>query len=80
MSGDSIVLELEKQLLNDVDGSNRAAINRDLKDWRQSIKGEIDSGVTPGQFEALQALLDAIDCATDVVDATWIRHHREIVR
>ncbi|WP_420969597.1 EscE/YscE/SsaE family type III secretion system needle protein co-chaperone [Bradyrhizobium sp. B120] len=74
------MLELEKQLLNDADGSNRAAISRDLQDWRQSLKRDIDSGVTTRQFEALQALLDAIDCATEVVDATWIRHHREIVR
>lgn len=74
------MLELEKQLLNDVDGSSRAVINEDLQNWRQSLKRHIDSGVTTRQFEALQALLEAIDCATEVVDATWVRHHREIVR
>jgi type III secretion system YseE family protein len=77
---DSIVLELEKQLLNDVDGSKRAAINEDLQNWRRSLKRDIDSGVTTRQFEALQALLEAIDCATEVVDATWMGHHCEIVR
>ncbi|PPQ15249.1 EscE/YscE/SsaE family type III secretion system needle protein co-chaperone [Bradyrhizobium sp. AC87j1] len=75
-----IVLELEKQLQNDVDGSSKAVIIGDLQNWRQALKRDIDSGVTTRQFEALQALLDAIDCATEVVDATWIRHHREIVR
>ncbi|MGL3111203.1 EscE/YscE/SsaE family type III secretion system needle protein co-chaperone [Bradyrhizobium sp. BR 1432] len=77
---ESIVLELEKQLLNDVDGSSRAVINGDLQNWRQSLKRDIDIGVTTRQFEALRALLEAIDCATEVVDATWIRHHRGIVR
>ncbi|WP_076862070.1 EscE/YscE/SsaE family type III secretion system needle protein co-chaperone [Bradyrhizobium mercantei] len=77
---ESIVLELEKQLLNDVDGSSRAVINEDLQNWRQSLKRHIDSGVTTRQFEALQALLEAIDCATEVVDATWVQQHREIVR
>ncbi|WP_161500050.1 EscE/YscE/SsaE family type III secretion system needle protein co-chaperone [Bradyrhizobium sp. AC87j1] len=74
------MLELEKQLQNDVDGSSKAVIIGDLQNWRQALKRDIDSGVTTRQFEALQALLDAIDCATEVVDATWIRHHREIVR
>lgn len=71
------MLELEKQLLNDVDGSGRAIINGDLQNWRQALKRDIDRGVTTRQFEALQALLEAIDCATEVVDATWMRHHRE---
>lgn len=74
------MLELEKQLLNDVDGSCRATIIEDLQNWRRSLKRDIDSGVTMQQFEALQALLEAIDCATEVVDATWMGHHREIVR
>jgi len=77
---ESIVLELEEQLLNDVDGSSRAVLNEDLQNWRRSLKRHIDSGVTTRQFEALQVLLEAIDCATEVVDATWMRHHREIVR
>ncbi|UGY30290.1 MULTISPECIES: EscE/YscE/SsaE family type III secretion system needle protein co-chaperone [Bradyrhizobium] len=77
---ESIVLELEKLLLNDVNGSSRAAINEDMQNLRRSLKRDIDSGVTLRQFEALQTLLEAIDCATEVVDATWMRHHREIVR
>lgn len=74
------MLELEKLLLNDVNGSSRAAINEDMQNLRRSLKRDIDSGVTLRQFEALQTLLEAIDCATEVVDATWMRHHREIVR
>ncbi|KYK45231.1 hypothetical protein A1D31_35605 [Bradyrhizobium liaoningense] len=74
------MLELEKQLLSDVDGSSRATIIEDLQNWRRSLKRDIDSGVTMQQFEALQALLEAIDCAAEVIDAIWMVHHREIVR
>ncbi|WP_426441431.1 EscE/YscE/SsaE family type III secretion system needle protein co-chaperone [Bradyrhizobium genosp. P] len=79
MSQQFVVFELQKLLLNDADGANKSAINQELQSWQQSFKREIDRGATKSQFEALRALFDAIDAATEVVNATWLRHHREAV-
>lgn len=77
MSQQLVVFELEKLLLNDADGDKKSAINQELQSWQQSFKRDIDRGATKSQFEALRALCDAIDAATEVVDAAWLRHHGE---
>lgn len=79
MSEQFVVFELQKRLLNDAGGASRSAINQELQSWQQSFKRELDRGTTKSQFEGLRALVDAIDAATEVVNATWLRHHRQAV-
>ncbi|MCP2223737.1 EscE/YscE/SsaE family type III secretion system needle protein co-chaperone [Bradyrhizobium elkanii] len=75
MSEHLVVFELQKQLVDDVDGTELSALEREFESWRQSLKRDMDSGVTRRHFDALCTLLDAIDAATDVVSTTWMRHH-----
>ncbi|WP_409364175.1 EscE/YscE/SsaE family type III secretion system needle protein co-chaperone [Bradyrhizobium liaoningense] len=70
-----VVLELQKQLVDDVDGTELSALERELESWRQSLKRDMDSGVTRRHFDALCTLLDAINAAADAVSTTWMRHH-----
>ncbi|MCK1544296.1 hypothetical protein IVB12_20610 [Bradyrhizobium sp. 179] len=75
MSEHLVNLELQKQLVDDVDGAELSAVEREFESWRQSLKRDMDGGVTRHHFDALCTLLDAIDAATDVVNLTWMRHH-----
>ncbi|MGF6313270.1 MULTISPECIES: EscE/YscE/SsaE family type III secretion system needle protein co-chaperone [unclassified Bradyrhizobium] len=75
MSEHLVVLELQKRLVDDVDGTELSALEREFESWRQALKREMDSGVTRRHFDALYTLRDAIGAATDVVSTTWMRHH-----
>ncbi len=75
MSEPPVVLELLKQLVDDVDGATLSALEREFESWRQSLKRDMDRGVTRRHFDALCTLLDAINAAADAVSTTWMRHH-----
>ncbi|MGY4403856.1 hypothetical protein [Bradyrhizobium sp. USDA 3315] len=75
MSEHLVVLELQKRLVNDIDGAELSALEREFESWRQSLKRDMDHGVTRRHFDALCTLIDAIGAATEVVSATWMRHH-----
>ncbi|MET4323254.1 hypothetical protein ABIB90_008109 [Bradyrhizobium sp. JR4.1] len=75
MSEHLAMLELQKHLVDDVDGAELSALKREFESWRQSLKRDMDGGVTRRHFDALCTLLDAIDAATDVVNTTWMHHH-----
>lgn len=78
MSEHLVVLELQKRLVNDIDGTALSALEREFESWRQSLKRDMDRGVTRRNFDALCTLLDAIGAANDVVSTTWMRHHRRL--
>ncbi|MCK1627310.1 hypothetical protein IVA98_30130 [Bradyrhizobium sp. 160] len=75
MSEHLVVLELQKRLVDDIDGTELAALERELESWQQWLKRDMDRGVTRRHFDALDTLLDAIGAAADVVSTTWMRHH-----
>ncbi|MER8447284.1 hypothetical protein NKH52_29300 [Mesorhizobium sp. M1066] len=63
--------ELQRQLLSDFDGARRSALEREFDTCRQSLKREMDGGVLMQEFEVLAAIVDAIDAAKEVINATW---------
>ncbi|AJC82207.1 hypothetical protein IE4803_PB00151 (plasmid) [Rhizobium etli bv. phaseoli str. IE4803] len=67
--------ELQRQLLSDFDGRKRSALEREFDTCRQSLKREMDNGVSRQEFEFLAVILDAIDAATEVINMTetWCR-------
>lgn len=73
MSEHLVVLDLQKRLVDDIDGAELSALEREFESWRQSLKRDMDSGVTRSHFDSLCTLLEAIGAATEVVSRTWMR-------
>ncbi|SFL12392.1 Type III secretion system, E component of needle [Mesorhizobium albiziae] len=63
-------LELQRRLLSDFDGAKRSALEREFDTWRQSLKREMDAGVSKRTFEVLEVIVDAIDAAREIIDTT----------
>lgn len=65
------MFELQRQLLRDFDGAKRSALEREFDTCRQSLKREMDVGVSRQEFEVLAVMLDAIDAATEIIISIW---------
>ncbi|WP_376717438.1 EscE/YscE/SsaE family type III secretion system needle protein co-chaperone [Bradyrhizobium sp. 62B] len=76
MSEPFATLDLQRQLLNDLNGTFRADIENDLRTWRRSLKRDLDGGVSRERFQELNALIIAIDAAAAVVAAIWSEYRR----
>ncbi|RUV64371.1 MAG: hypothetical protein EOR78_26895 [Mesorhizobium sp.] len=63
-----VMFELQRQLLGDFDGAKRSALEREFDTCRQSLKREMDAGVSRQEFEVLAAIADAIRAATEVIN------------
>ncbi|MER8791434.1 EscE/YscE/SsaE family type III secretion system needle protein co-chaperone [Mesorhizobium sp. M0983] len=71
MSDVMAMFELQRQLLRDFDGAKRSALEREFDTCRQSLKREMDVGVSRQEFEVLAVMLDAIDAATEIINSIW---------
>ncbi|WP_366510551.1 EscE/YscE/SsaE family type III secretion system needle protein co-chaperone [Mesorhizobium sp.] len=69
-----VQFELQRQLRSDFDGAKRSALEREFDTCRQSLKHEMDAGVSRQEFEVLAVIVDAIDAATEVINARQARN------
>jgi hypothetical protein len=74
------LLEIQILLREDKDGAKSRALAAQFAAWRQSLKKELDVGVTKERFATLSALIDAIDAAGDIVksESEHYLQHRKI--
>ncbi|NRP75108.1 hypothetical protein ILFOPFJJ_06031 [Ensifer psoraleae] len=70
-----MALLAQTRLLSDSHDARRSAIEREFYTWRESLKRQMDAGVSKHAFEVLQTIVDAIAAATDVINTTEKLNH-----
>lgn len=63
------LLEIETILDEDADGRHRAALLKRLEDGRNSVRRQLDVGVSPAEYRRLMRVLEACDAAAVVLKA-----------
>jgi hypothetical protein len=61
------LVEMERQLLDDRDGSYRQGILQKIAHYQQWVKEQIAVGLSPEEFSVYEKLKDALDCAREVI-------------
>jgi hypothetical protein len=61
------LVEMERKLLNDVDGSYRRDLLNQLNTYQDFIKSRINSGLSPQQFSVFNKLKLALESAHKVI-------------
>ena len=63
--------DLLDRLMEDKDGKVRDAALARLRQIEQDLKGTLDGGVAPGEFEILKKVHSALEEASQVVEDAW---------
>ncbi|MDR1907191.1 MAG: EscE/YscE/SsaE family type III secretion system needle protein co-chaperone [Puniceicoccales bacterium] len=61
------LIEMERRLLNDTDGSYRQELLRKLEEYQQFVKSRINSGLDPQGFDIFNKLKQALESAKDTI-------------
>ena len=70
------MLEIEEKLAGDTAGVFRKEIVDILGECASVLKGALDSGLPPDEYEQLKKLTDAIQAASTTVDRVWKGPHQ----
>jgi hypothetical protein len=62
-----ILIEMERKLLNDRDGSYRRELLKQLEAYEQFVKSRINGGLDPHGFDVFNKLKRALESAKDVI-------------
>ncbi|MDR1590921.1 MAG: hypothetical protein LBR92_02915 [Puniceicoccales bacterium] len=62
-----ILIEMERKLLDDKDGSYRQELLKKLAEYQQFIKSRIDNGLDPRGFDIFNKLKQALESAKDTI-------------
>lgn len=69
------LVEMESRLAADAAGAYRDQLLQRFGAEQQSLKRQIDGGLSPAEFEVAQKLTTALDTAGAVVKKVWQAHH-----
>lgn len=69
------VLDIEAALKNDPSGEYKRTLIGELLGQANGIKSELNKGVGPDDYKRLQALLQATETASEVVEKVWQQIH-----
>ncbi|MDR0677990.1 MAG: hypothetical protein LBF44_00455 [Holosporaceae bacterium] len=59
--------EMERQLLNDKDGSYRREILQKIAQYQQWVEEQIATGLAPGELSVYEQLKNALDSAHEII-------------
>ena len=69
------ILEMEKRLADDKNGSYRDSVCNAFRQELQGVKREMDSGLEPDAFQQAGRYAAALETAVTVMDQTWRLDH-----
>ncbi|MDR0418427.1 MAG: hypothetical protein LBH08_03275 [Puniceicoccales bacterium] len=61
------LVDMERQLLNDSDGSYRREILQEIVQYQQWVKEHIATGLAPEEFSVYEKLKNALESAREIV-------------
>lgn len=67
------VLDLDRRLAADESGWERDALLEQLREYRRETRRQLDKGVPPERYAALNATIAALDAAIEILPLLWVR-------
>lgn len=66
---------IQQQLMDDDRGMAKDALLQKLASAANSVKRQLDAGVTPSEFARLDKVRRGLEAATEVVAQVWGQYH-----
>ncbi|HMR31385.1 MAG TPA: EscE/YscE/SsaE family type III secretion system needle protein co-chaperone [Geminicoccaceae bacterium] len=66
------VVDLDRRLAADDSGWERDTLMEELREYRRETRRQLDKGVPPERYAALNATIAAIDAAVEILPLLWI--------
>lgn len=67
------VLDLDRRLAADDAGWERDSLLEELREFRRETRRQLDKGVPPERYAALNATIAALDAAVEILPLLWGR-------